>query len=175
MRETTMVRNSKSSAMPLGAALLLAGCSGKSPTAPKPTPVPAFNTPLPREASSARAGESVLVTARVTVGSANAPDNTAVTFIVSNGVFVVGVDGSGNVVTATSVVRTTTGGGTSVTVTSPGGTATIQGRVPGDSDQTQITFTGVAPTPTPPAPPDYTPNIYVLTPNAGPFEGGTRV
>jgi hypothetical protein len=41
-----------------------------------------------------------------------------------------------------------------------------------------VTFAGPAvptPTPTPTATPDYTPQIYVLTPNAGPFEGGTRV
>jgi hypothetical protein len=175
MRETTMMRNSKLIAMALGAAVLLVGCNSKSPTAPKPTPIPAFNISLTPEASSARAGESVLVAAQVTAGSANAPDNTAVTFLISNGVFIAGVDGSGGVVTATEVVRTTTGGGTSVTVTSNGGTALIEGRVPGDTDQTQITFTGVAPTPTPTAPPDYTPNIYALTPNAGPFEGGTRV
>ena len=72
MRETTMMRNSKYIAMALGAALLLAGCSGKSPTAPKPTPIPSFNISLTPEATSARAGESVLVTARVTSGSANA-------------------------------------------------------------------------------------------------------
>src|SRR3972149_3490302 len=150
MRETTMMRNSKYIAMALGAALLLAGCSGKSPTAPKPTPVPAFNISLTPEATSARAGESVLVTARVTSGSANAPDGTAVTFDVSGGQF----PPTG----ATEAVRTTTGGGTSVTVTSSGGTATILGRVPGDSDQTQIVFTGVAPTPTPTAPTDYNAN-----------------
>ena len=42
MRETTMKRNSKYLAMALGAVVLLAGCNSKSPTAPKPTPIPAF-------------------------------------------------------------------------------------------------------------------------------------
>ena len=175
MRETTMMRNPKFIAMALGAAVLLVGCNSESPTAPKPTPIPAFNISLTPEASTARAGEPVLVAAQVTAGSANAPDNTAVTFVIGNGFFIAGVNPSGGFVTATEVVRTTTGGGTSVTVTSNGGTALIEGRVPGDSAQTSVTFTGVAPTPTPTAPPDYTPNIYALTPNAGPFEGGTRV
>jgi hypothetical protein len=170
MRETTMMRNSKYIAMALGVAVLLAGCSAKSPTAPKPTPIPAFNISLTPEASSARAGESVRVTAQVTTGSANAPDGTAVTFDVSGGEF----PPTG----ATEAVRTTTGGSTNISVTSSGGTATILGRVPGGSDETSVTFTGVAPTPTPtgtPVPLDYTPVIYALTPNAGPFEGGTRV
>jgi hypothetical protein len=167
MRETTMMRNAKYIAMALGAVVLLAGCNSKSPTAPKPTPVPAFNISLTPETTTATAGDSVLVTAQVTTGSANAPDGTSVTFDVSGGTF----PPTG----ATEAVRTTTGGGTSIHVTSSGGTATILGRVPGDSDQTSVIFAGVAPTPTPTGPPDYTPVIYALTPNAGPFEGGTRV
>jgi hypothetical protein len=167
MRETTMMRNSKFIAMALGAAVLLVGCNAKSPTAPKPTPIPAFNISLTPEATTAPAGETVVVVAHVTAGSANAPDNTSVTFDISGGVF----PPSG----ATEAIRTTTGGNAAINVTSSGGTATILGRVPGSSDETEVTFTGVAPTPTPTAPPDYTPNIYALTPNAGPFEGGTRV
>jgi hypothetical protein len=167
MRETTMMRNHKFIAMALGAAVLLVGCNSKSPTAPKPTPIPAFNISLTPEATTAKAGETVVVVAHVTAGSANAPDNTAVTFDVSGGEF----PPTG----ATEAIRTTTGGNAAINVTSIGGKATILGRVPGGSDQTEVTFTGVAPTPTPTAPPDYTPNIYALTPNAGPFEGGTRV
>jgi len=153
--------------MALGAAVLLVGCNSKSPTAPKPTPIPAFNISLTPEATTAKAGETVVVVAHVTTGSANAPDNTAVTFDVTGGQF----PPTG----ATEAVRTTTGGNAAINVTSSGGKATILGRVPGGSDQTDVTFTGVAPTPTPTAPPDYTPQIFALTPNAGPFEGGTRV
>jgi len=165
-----MMRNSKYIAMALGAAVLLAGCSAKSPTAPKPTPIPAFNISLTPAATTAKAGESVRVTAQVTTGSANAPDGTAVTFDVSGGEF----PPTG----ATEAVRTTTGGSTNISVTSSGGTATILGRVPGGSDETSVTFTGIPPTPTPPGPtptPSYDPQIFALTPNAGPFEGGTRV
>ena len=164
-----MTRNSKYIAMALGAAVLLAGCSAKSPTAPKPTPIPAFTISLTPEASSAKAGEYVLVVAQVKSGSANAPDGTAVTFDITS------YDQAGNLVGSTEAVRTTSAGGTSVTVTSSGGTVVILGRVPGGSDQTTVTFTGIAPTPTPTPPPDYVPHIYALTPNAGPFEGGTRV
>jgi hypothetical protein len=167
MRETTMMRNSKFIAMALGAAVLLVGCNSKSPTAPKPTPIPAFNISLTPEATTAKAGETVVVNAHVTAGSANAPDNTTVTFDISGGSF----PPTG----ATEAIRTTTGGAAAINVTSSGGKATILGRVPGGSDQTEVTFTGVAPTPTPTAPPDYTPNIVALLPNAGPFEGGTRV
>jgi hypothetical protein len=167
MRETTMMRNSKFIAMALGAAVLLVGCNAKSPTAPKPTPIPAFNISLTPEATTAPAGETVVVVAHVTAGSANAPDNTSVTFDISGGSF----PPTG----ATEAIRTTTGGNASINVTSSGGTATILGRVPGSSAQTEVIFTGVAPTPTPTAPPDFTPQIYALTPNAGPFEGGTRV
>jgi hypothetical protein len=167
MRETTMMRNAKYIAMALGVVMLLAGCSSKSPTAPKPTPIPALAISLTPETTSATAGDTVQVTARVTTGSGNAPDGTSVTFDVNGGTF----PPSG----ATEAVRTTTGGGTSIGVTSSGGTATILGRVAGGSDQTSIKFAGVAPTPTPTGPPDYTPVIYALTPNAGPFEGGTRV
>ncbi|HVN32596.1 MAG TPA: IPT/TIG domain-containing protein [Thermoanaerobaculaceae bacterium] len=160
-----MMRNSKYIAMALAAVVLLAGCNSKSPTAPKPTAVPAFNISLTPETTTAKAGDSVLVTARVTSGSASAADGTAVNFDVSGGQF----PPNG----ATTAVRTTTGGGTSINVTaSTAGTATILGRVPGDSDSTTVTFTGVAlPTPTP----TYEPQIFALTPNAGPFEGGTQV
>jgi hypothetical protein len=169
MRETTMTRNSKYIAMALGAAVLLAGCSAKSPTAPKPTPIPAFTISLTPEASSAKAGEYVLVVAQVKSGSANAPDGTAVTFDITS------YDQAGDLVGSTEAVRTTSAGGTSVTVTSSGGTVVILGRVPGGSDQTTVTFTGIAPTPTPTPTPTDQPQIYALTPNAGPFEGGTRV
>ena len=66
-----MMRNSKYIAMALGVVVLLAGCNAKSPTSPKPTPVPAFNISLTPETTTAKAGDSVLVTARVTAGSAN--------------------------------------------------------------------------------------------------------
>ena len=173
MRETTMTRNSKYIAMALGAAVLLVGCSAQSPTAPKPTPIPAFNISLTPASTTASAGTFVAVVAQVNSGSGNAADGTAVTFDVTGGHFDV-KDGTGAF--ATEVVRTTASGRASVNITADtAGQAAVLGRVTGDSDQTTVTFTGVAPTPTPTAPPDYTPQIYTLTPNAGPFEGGTRV
>jgi hypothetical protein len=168
MRETTMKRNPTFIVLALGAAVLLAGCNSKSPTAPKPTPIPAFNLTLTPEATTANAGTYVRVDAAVTKQSGgNAADGTAVTFDVNGGQF---TDAG-----ATEVVRTTTGGAANVLVTGPAGSALILGRVPGGSAETSIAFTGVPPTPTPTGPPDYTPQIFALTPNAGPFQGGTQV
>ena len=175
MRETTMMRNSRYLAMALGAAVLLAGCSAKSPTAPKPTPIPAFNISLTPAATTANTGTSVRVDATVTnkTGGGNAPDGTAVNFDLTL------YDQNNNPLGGDTLVRTTSAGAAAIPVTSDQpGTLAILGRVPGGTDETSVTFTGVAPTPTPtgtPVPLDYTPNIYALTPNAGPFEGGTRV
>jgi hypothetical protein len=174
-----MMRNSKFIAMALAAAVLLVGCNANSPTAPKPTPLPAsLNISLTPETSTAEGFEKVPVTARVTTSAgANAPDGTTVNFKVDGGVFVdctattVPVDKDGNPVGATEAVRTTSSGGTAVCITSRVGTATISAGVVGDTAKTAVTFAGVTPTPTP----DYTPVIDALLPNAGPFEGGTRV
>jgi hypothetical protein len=159
--------------MALGAAVLLVGCSAQSPTAPKPTPIPAFNISLTPASTTATAGSFVAVVAQVNSGSGNAADGTAVTFDVTGGHFDV-KDGTGAF--ATEVVRTTASGRASVNITADtAGQAAVLGRVTGDSDQTTVTFTGVAPTPTPTPTPTDQPQIYALTPNAGPFEGGTRV
>ncbi len=168
MRETTMNRTTTFLAATLGVAALLAGCSSKSPTAPKPTPIPAFKISLTPETTQATTGDQVIVVAKVTAGSGNAPDGTPVTFDITGGKF----SPSG----ATEVTRTTSGGGASVTITADTpGNATVLGRVTGGSNAVQVTFTGAAPTPTPTGPPDFTPVIYALMPNAGPFEGGTQV
>jgi hypothetical protein len=174
MRETTMMRNSKYITMALGAVVLLAGCNSKSPTAPKPTPIPAFNISLTPESSTATIGTFVLIAAQVTSGSGNAPDGTSVTFVVSGGgIF---VDDQGNAITGNEVAATTSGGRAVVRVGSlVASLVTVTAGVPGGTDRTHVTFSGVAPTPTPTGPPDYTPQIFALTPNSGPFEGGTRV
>jgi hypothetical protein len=167
MRETTMMRNSKYIAMALGVAVLLAGCSAKSPTAPKPTPAAGFTISLTPQSSTAKTGDYVLVVAQVNSGSGNAPDGTAVTFLVSGGHFDA-VDGTGSY--ATQVIRTTSGGRASVSVTSSSvGLATIEGRVPSNSAQTTVSF-GVGPTP----PPGKI-TITSVIPNQGGPEGGDRV
>ena len=167
MRETTMMRNSKYIAMALGVAVLLAGCSAKSPTAPKPTPAAGFTISLTPQSSTAKTGDYVLVVAQVNSGSGNAPDGTAVTFLVSGGHFDA-VDGTGSY--ATQVIRTTSGGRASVSVTSSSvGQALLEGRVPGNSAQTIVSF-GVGPTP----PPGKI-TITSVIPNQGGPEGGDRV
>lgn len=167
MRETTMMRNSKYIAMALGVAVLLAGCSAKSPTAPKPTPAAGFTISLTPQSSTAKTGDYVLVVAQVNSGSGNAPDGTAVTFLVSGGHFDA-VDGTGSY--ATQVIRTTSGGRASVSVTSSSvGQALLEGRVPGNSAQTTVSF-GVGPTP----PPGKI-TITSVIPNQGGPEGGDRV
>jgi hypothetical protein len=153
--------------MALGVAVLLAGCSAKSPTAPKPTPAAGFTISLTPQSSTAKTGDYVLVVAQVNSGSVNAPDGTAVTFLVSGGHFDA-VDGTGSY--ATQVIRTTSGGRASVSVTSSSvGQALLEGRVPGNSAQTTVSF-GVGPTP----PPGKI-TITSVTPNQGGPEGGDRV
>ena len=180
MRETTMKRNTTFSVLTLGVAMLLAGCSAQSPTAPKNPSPPKQGTPttglsvtLTAAPNPASVGEVVVVVAQVNSGSGNAPDNTAVTFLVSGGVFPVGVDTQGNIVTATSVVRTTSGGRTAVNVTSAvPGQVTVEARVAGGNALKTIAFqTVVGPTPTP------IPGVSItsVSPNQGAPEGGDRV
>jgi hypothetical protein len=167
--------------MALGVAVLLAGCSAKSPTAPKPQPTPsAFNISLTPESSTAQLNEPVVVVAQVTSGSGNAPDGTSVTFVASAGGFSpVQLDKTGKIVGPKTTAVTTSGGHAAVTVTSDvAATVTITAGVPGGTSKTAVTFYEAAPptpTPTPTPTPDYTPKIYTLTPNQGPMEGGTRL
>ena len=175
-----MMRNSKYLAMALGAAVLLVGCSAQSPTAPKPTPIASFNLSLTPESSSEVGFTKVRVFARVTTkAGANAPDGTSVHFKVEDrGVFVdcaditVRVDADGTPIGATEAVQQTSGGDAKVCVTWSVGTVLLSAGVAGGTAKTSVVFTP-APIPTPP--PSYTPIIDALLPNAGPFEGGTRV
>jgi hypothetical protein len=180
MRETTMKRNTTFSVLTLGVAVLLAGCSTQSPTAPKNPGAPTQGTPatglsvtLTATPNPAAVNEIVLVVAQVNSGSGNAPDNTAVTFLVSGGVFPVGVDTQGNTVTATSVVRTTSSGRAAVNVTSAvAGQVIVEARVAGGNAVKTITFQAVVgPTPTP------VPGVGItsVSPSQGAPQGGDRV
>jgi alpha-D-ribose 1-methylphosphonate 5-triphosphate synthase subunit PhnH len=169
MRETTMKRNPTFIVLTLGVAALLAGCSSKSPTAPKPTPIPALSISLTASPNPANVNESSVVVAMVTSASGNAPDGTAVTFIATNGLFVDSLTGPSG---ATQVIRTTTGGRAATNLTSSiAGPATVEGRVAGGSNTIVVTF-GVGPTPTPPV---KNVAITAVTPNQGGTEGGDRV
>ncbi len=68
-------------ALALAAALAGVACNTKSPTAPPPSPTPSsYSISLTPSSSSAEVGTAILLTARVTSGSQNVPDNTSVTF-----------------------------------------------------------------------------------------------
>jgi hypothetical protein len=174
MRETTMKRHTTFIVATLGVAVLLAGCSSKSPTAPKQATPTAAGVTLSATPNPASVGETVLVVATVTTGSGNAPDGTAVTFDTNFGYF---VDAG---VAATEVIRTTVGGRASTTLQAPvdaatqkpiAGTADVLARIQGTSASTQKSITFQL---TPPGTP---PPVYVtsVSPTQGAPEGGDRV
>lgn len=169
MRETTMKQRILIVALVLGLAGVLAGCSADSPTAPKTTPTPtAYSITLESSASSAEVGAAILLTARVTQGGANAPDNTSVTFSFYS------CPGAG-VATDPSfengmcqIIRTTTSGAATATVVSrTEGTYSVSAIVRGQSLSKNLRFFN------PVNPRSLA--IYGVVPDEGSPEGGERV
>lgn len=162
MRETTMKQRTSTLILMLGLAAVLAGCSADSPTAPTPSPTPgAMSITLESSASSAEVKTGILVTARVTRGGQAVPDNTSVTFTVTGG----GIFADNS---STEVVRTTTGGAATVTVTAlDAAIVQVTARVPGQAISKNLSFFN-------PVNPR-TLAIYGVQPDEGSAEGGQPV
>lgn len=146
----------------LAAALVLAGCSSDSPTAPpKPTPT-AQGVTLTVAKDVAGVNEAVVAEARVTVSGQPAPDGTSVTFTASEPGFFVDNNSS-------ELVRTTSAGGRATAAVNSAVAANVQvtARVPGGQASRTIRFEGSR------NPLDLA--IYSVTPNRGRPEGGQQV
>ena len=155
---------------------IFAACKGESPTAP---PVTTPNTPsgggtgasgttlsLAVSNASPLINSTSVVTATVTVNGAPAPNGTAVEFISDLGTF--------TEVSDVKVVRTTTSGAATATLTSPGaGKATVTATVNNVSKSIVVTF-GTTPS-GPPPPASTTPTITAVTPNFGLPTGGETI
>lgn len=157
--------------------LVLGACKGESPTAPSTgggggggggTPPPANGTTeLTLTASNASpvVDSIVTVTATVRQNGQPAPNGTAVEFSTTGG----GLDGT----TATSVIKTTTNGVASVTLTSTvASTVRVSAVVANVARTVEVTFRT---TPTPPIPPSTTPTVTAVTPAIGRPAGGETI
>ena len=158
--------------------LVFAGCKGESPTAPTSntptTTIGGGNTPPPATANitltvsnpTPQVNSSSIITATVTDGS-NQPvaNGTAVEFDTTLGTF--------TEANAQTVIRTTTNGVATVTLTSAlAGTATISAIVANVKKTTSVTFSTI---PVNPPPPDTTPTISGINPTFGRPQGGEVV
>src|SRR5688500_5784518 len=113
------MRHSKTLLALLALLLILGACKGESPTAPppgggipgNPNPIPTgIDVTLTSTNANPLVDSSVTITATVTQNGQPAPNGTAVEFSTTRGTF----DGSSNV----AVIKTTTNGAASVTLTS---------------------------------------------------------
>ena len=141
MRETTMKRNQTFIGLAIGAAVALVGCSSNSPTAPK-TPTPStYGISLTVSPGVAGINETITAVALVTVGGANAPDGTKVTFTATGSAYFLLSTGS----LAQQVVASTSGGSAAVSViSSVGGAGLITASVPNKSTSQAVHFTGAS-------------------------------
>jgi large repetitive protein len=147
-----------------GLALLLSGCSGESPTAPKtvPTPVPPgcnVALTLPAGPIEALGGTAVVVRATVKKNGQAVPDGTSVTFTTDFGYFL--ENG------LPTVAKTTSAGAADVT---PGalaaGTATVRATLECATATVQINYL---------AAPTSGPYISSIDPSSGSAKGGETV
>ena len=156
--------------------LVFAGCKGESPTAPTsnpPTSTIGGGTPPPTTAnitltvaaSSLQVNSSTTVTATVTENNQPVANGTAVEFDTTLGTFAEA--------NAATVIRTTTNGVATVTLTSSlVGTATVSAIVANVKKTATVTFTAL---PTNPPPQDLAPAISGISPNFGRPQGGETV
>lgn len=158
--------------------LVFAGCKGESPTAPSSNPPTTSTSGTPPPASNAvnialtvssptvQVNSSSTVTATVT-DSSNKPvaNGTAVEFDTNLGTF--------TEANAATVIRTTTNGVATVTLTSAlVGTATVSAIVANVKKTGTVAFSAL---PVNPPPPDTTPAISGISPNFGRPQGGEVV
>jgi hypothetical protein len=157
-----------------------AGCKGESPTAPDPTPgggtgVPGGGTTPPVGASitltatnaAPLAASTTTITATVTLNGQPVANGTAVEFSTNFGSFSLS---DPNVV---SIIRTTTSGVATVTLTAPSpGPAVVTAVVNNVSARTTITFQAQQ---VPPVTPSTSPTITSITPALGRPAGGETI
>jgi hypothetical protein len=158
--------------------LVFAGCKGESPTAPSTTTTPTTTsggtTPPPTTVNinlavsnaTPQVNSTSVITATVTDSTGQPePNGTAVEFTTNLGTFAEG--------NAQTVIRTTTSGVATVTLTSAVvGPATISAIVANVKKTATVTFSAV---PVTPQPPDTSPSITGITPNFGRPQGGEVV
>jgi hypothetical protein len=188
MRETTMKQKMTVLGLVLGVALVVAGCSSDSPTAPKPSPTPgAYSITLTSSATSTQVGGVITVSAQLSGGAGSVPDNTSVVFALSlpitnqqcagpntklvfagtNGT----IDGPSFENGFCQITRTTSGGIATAKVLSfaLSGTFAVTAIVPGQKASLPVNllfFPAVNPANL---------AIYGVTPNVGPASGGQQV
>lgn len=153
--------------------LLFAACKGESPTAPPPgggappgTTPPPTNVTVNLAASNTEplVDSSVVITATVTQNGQAVPNGTAVEFTTTAGTFETG---------ASSVIRTTTNGVATATLTSgTPGPARVTATVANVTRTVDVTFRA---RPTQPPPVSTTPTITSVTPSIGRPSGGETI
>jgi hypothetical protein len=158
-----------------------AGCKGESPTAPDPTPgsgggVPGSGGTTPPVGATVvltvtnatpLAGSTSTVTATVTQNGQPVANGTAVEFSTSFGSF------SLSDPSVASIIRTTTNGVATITLTAPNpGPAVVTAVVNNVSARTTITFQAQQ---VPPVTPSTSPTITSITPTIGRPAGGETV
>jgi len=172
MRETTMKARNVLLGLLLGAIVLFPACSSNSPTAPPPSPTPvAFSISLTASPAEALVNGGILLSARVTSGGRDVPDNTSVTFTISSCVPNQNTSpgfGENMLVMTCETTRTTKAGVATATIWSGiEGTFEVVARVPGQSAKLPVRWTQ-------PINPG-TLAVYSVTPNRGRPEGGQQV
>ncbi|MEO8378302.1 MAG: IPT/TIG domain-containing protein [Acidobacteriota bacterium] len=163
-------RERKSWIVLIAVLLLFAACKGETPTAPPPgggtppggtTPPTGVTLTVTTSKSDPLVDTSVTITATATLNGAPVPDGTAVEFASTGG----SLSGSG-----TAILRTTTNGAVSVTLTnSAPGLIRVSAIVNNVTRTVDVTFLA-RPVVTPP--PDATPTITSITPAIGRPAGG---
>jgi hypothetical protein len=158
--------------------LVFAGCKGESPTAPSTTTTPTstigggstppatVNINLGVTNATPQVNSTSVITATVTDSSGQPVANgTAVEFDTNLGTFTEG--------NAQTLIRTTTNGVATVTLTSAlAGPATVSAIVANVKKTTTVTFSAI---PVTPQPPDTSPSITGINPNFGRPQGGEVV
>lgn len=170
-----MFRKSQLAIGVMALAVLFGGCKGESPTAPSTTttPSPGGTTTPPATATITLSPSSAnplvdstsVITATVTQNGAAVANGTAVEFSTSLGTFTES--------NAKTVIRTTTNGVATATLTSSTvGPATVTATVGSASKTASVTFTA---RPVTPPPPDLSPTITGVAPTLGRPQGGEVV
>jgi trimeric autotransporter adhesin len=156
-------------ALALAAALAGVACNTKSPTAPPPSPTPSsYSISLTPSSSSAEVGTAILLTAKVTSGSQNVPDNTSVTFRLT-GCVAGGASDPSFENGACEVTRTTSSGVATAAVFSKAATGTYEVQVNLPNTQVKILVRFFNPTN------PRTLAIYSIVPNQGQWTGNEPV
>jgi hypothetical protein len=172
------MRQQKSWMALLALLLTFAACKGESPTAPAPgtggggggggtTPPATVTLALTASNASPVVDSNVVITAQVSQGGQPVPNGTAVEFVANGGVFSA-ADGGGQ-----SVVKTTTNGIATVTLTSTvSGPVRVRATVANVSQTVDVTFRVTDPTVPPPV---TAPSITSVIPAIGSPAGGTPI